>query len=334
MFKFVTRMMRKNKDHAEYHLPSDNPEINPILVEEDGEDVTMEEVAVLNSSLLTPVMPDDPAGLSYRTRAIVEMKTGLADLGEHIRLLGQRLQAQSIGQGRLIEALSGLPETLRAVLPQGEDQTRALAALKLALDEQTDANRHFVQALKPLPRFIEAAASLPETAKQQLQALTELTRQFESSNLEARRQGEQVRVLIETLHEDSGQQTEQVKQAVQELAVIQKGQLKAATIAAKAAELARRSQRRYHAENAAAREQLASGLRADQSRRLNSLNEQVRKAFRKQFAVAGAAVGAAALAITFAVLLATGVIRLSPAQPDANTVEQTTQGATETLVQR
>ena len=149
MFKKLTRMFRKKTVEETYELPSDNPEINPILVEDDDE-IPPEEVVMLNSRLLAPVNPMDPSSMSVRTRAVVEMKNGLTDLGQHIRMLGQRLHAQSMGQSKLIEALSNLPEVLKDVLPNADEQNRALGALKLAMDEQTDANRTFVDALKRL----------------------------------------------------------------------------------------------------------------------------------------------------------------------------------------
>src|SRR5688572_24956332 len=83
MFQFVTRLFRKQPAEVEqYHLPSDDPGLNPIVVEE-TEDIPMEEVVALNSRLLAPVNPLDPANMSARSRAVVEIKTGLNDLGDH-----------------------------------------------------------------------------------------------------------------------------------------------------------------------------------------------------------------------------------------------------------
>lgn len=302
MFKKLTRMFRKKQEESTYELPSDNPEINPILVEDDDE-IPPEEVVMLNSRLLAPVNPNDPSSMSVRTRAVVEMKNGLNDLGSHIRMLGQRLHAQSMGQAKLIEALSNLPETLKDVLPNAEEQNRALGALKLALDEQTDANRTFVDALKPLPQFVSTMANLPETAKKQMWAINELTKQLEEGNTQAKEQGEQVKVTVE------------------ELAKYQKAQLKQAALAVKSNELARRSQRRHHAEISRSQQSRLTALQRDQSRYFNRIDEHFKRSARTQFILTGAAGVIAIAALTFAVLMAGGVIDIGgkQAQPTAET---------------
>ncbi|MBZ0138041.1 MAG: hypothetical protein K8I27_16920 [Planctomycetes bacterium] len=320
MFKKLTRMFRKKTSHeAPYELPSDNPELNPILVEDDDE-IPSEEVVMLNSRLLAPVNPMDPAGMSVRTRAVVEMKNGLTDLGSHIRMLGQRLHAQSMGQAKLIEALSNLPATLKDVLPNPEEQNRALGALKLALDEQTDANRTFVDALKPLPQFVSSMANLPETAKKQMWAINELTKQLEEGNTQAREQGDQVKVMVETLAQSNGQKSEELQKTVEELTRFQKAQLKQAALAVKSNELARHSQRRHHTEIARNQQSRLTTLQRDQSRYFNRLEEHFKRSARNQYALTGVAVLLAVTALTFAALIATGVVSLGDKNPQ-NTAE-------------
>ena len=325
MFKFVTRMFKKKQAEAEpYQLPSDDPELNPILVEEDGDEIPAEEVVMLNSRLLAPVNPLDPANMSVRTRAVVEMKNGLTDLGQHVRMLGQRLHAQSMGQSRLIEALATLPATLKEVLPNVEEQNRALGALKLALDEQSEANRTFVDALKPLPQFVQATANLPETVKKQMWAINELTRQLEEGNSQAREQSEQVKVMVETLSQGNDAKAAELKSAVEEMNKFQKAQLKQAALAVKSSELARRSQRRHQTEIARSQQSRLSAMQHDQSRHFNRIEEHFRRSSRAQFALTGVAVMLAVAAMTFAMLMVTGVIELPQhAQPTAETLERT-----------
>ncbi|MHC4839871.1 MAG: hypothetical protein ACYTDT_02780, partial [Planctomycetota bacterium] len=203
MFKFVTKMFRKKPQpeavESTYELPSDDPEINPVLVQEIGDSVQLQEVASLNSQLLAPVTPNAPSAMSVRTRAVFEMNNGIQDLSDHVRSLGQRLHAQSMGQAKLVEVLTGLPSILKEALPDKHEQNNALAALKLAMDEQNNNNKAFVDALKPLPKFVEAAANLPETARKQMWAMNELTKQLETSNDEAREQSSQVKLMVETI---------------------------------------------------------------------------------------------------------------------------------------
>lgn len=319
MFKKLTRMFRKKHEEDVYELPSDNPEINPILVEDDDE-IPPEEVVMLNSRLLAPVNPNDPSSMSVRTRAVVEMKSGLNDLGAHIRMLGQRLHAQSMGQAKLIEALSNLPETLKEVLPNAEEQNRALGALKLALDEQTEANRTFVDALKPLPQFVSTMANLPETAKKQMWAINELTKQLEEGNSQAKEQGEQVKVMVETLAAANGQKSEELQKTVEELTKFQKAQLKQAALAVKSSELARRSQRRHHTEIARSQQSRLNSMQRDQSRYFNRIEEHFKRSARTQLVLTGAAGLIAIAALTFAVLMGSGVIEIGgKAQPTAET---------------
>ncbi|MEZ5993638.1 MAG: hypothetical protein R3E76_14990 [Planctomycetota bacterium] len=317
MFKFVTRMFKKDETAQQeetYELPSDNPEVNPILVEDDGEEIPAEEVVMLNSRLLAPVNPLDPANMSVRTRAVVEMKTGLNDLGSHIRMLGQRLHAQSMGQARLIEALSSLPATLQQVLPNIEEQNRVLGAMKLALDEQSESNHTFVEALKPLPQFVSAVANLPETAKKQMWAINELTKQLEDGNSQTREQSEQVKVMVETLTQSNEAKADELKNAVGELSKFQKAQLKQAALAVKSNELARRSQRRHHSEVARTQQGRLSAMQRDQSRHFNRIEEHFKRTSRAQFAMTGVAVALAVAALTFATLLVTGTVKLPTTQ--------------------
>lgn len=320
MFKKLTRMFRKKQEEPTYELPSDNPEINPILVEDDDE-IPPEEVVMLNSRLLAPVNPNDPSNMSVRTRAVVEMKTGLNDLGAHIRMLGQRLHAQSMGQTKLIEALSNLPGVLKEVLPNAEEQNRALGAMKLALDEQTDANRTFVEALKPLPQFVTSMANLPETAKKQMWAINELTKQLEEGNSQAREQGDQVKVMVETLAEANGEKSEELQKTVEELTKFQKAQLKQAALSVKSSELARRSQRRHHSEVARTQQSRLTAMQRDQSRYFNRIDEHFRRSARTQLVLTAAAGLIAIAALTFAVLMGGGVIDFGgkKAQPTAET---------------
>jgi hypothetical protein len=313
MLKLVTRMFKKNTDTEptteDYQLPTDDPEVNPILVEDDGDEVPHEEVASLNSQLLAPVNKAiDPAGLSVRTRAVVEMQHGLTDLASHIRVLGQRLHAQSMGQSKLIEALTELPDTIKEVLPDMEEQTKALAAVKLALDEQSDANRTFIDALKPLPEFVKSAADLPETARKQIVALNELTKKLDEGNKGTLAQSEQVKVMVETIAQESGKSAEEVKSVVSNLTKLQKAQLKQAALAVKSNELARRSQRRHHSEISRNQQNRLAAMQRDQSRHFNRIEEHFKRNSRKQFAVTGAAVVLAVAAVAFAMLMATGVI--------------------------
>lgn len=317
MFKFVTRMFKKSETEAQeapYQLPSDDPEVNPILVEDDGDEIPAEEVVMLNSRLLAPVNPLDPSNMSVRTRAVVEMKTGLNDLGSHIRMLGQRLHAQSMGQAKLIEALSILPATLQQVLPNMEEQNRVLGAMKLALDEQSESNHIFVEALKPLPTFVAAVANLPETAKKQMWAINELTKQLEDGNNHTREQSEQVKVMVETLTQSNDTKADELKNAVGELSKYQKAQLKQAALAVKSSELARRSQRRHQADISRTQQNRLSTIQRDQSRHFNRIEEHFKRTSRMQFAMTSIAVVLAVAALTFATLLATGTVKLPGTQ--------------------
>lgn len=326
MLKFVTKMWKKKEDEEietqeGYELPSDNPELNPVLVEDDGEEIPEEEVVTLNSRLLAPVNPLDTSGMSVRTRAIVEMKNGLSDLGGHIRMLGQRLHAQSMSQAKLVDALSGLPDTLKQVLPNVEEQTKALAALKMAMDEQTDANRVFVDALKPLPKFVETAGKLPEAAKEQMKAISKLTAQLEQGNLSSQEHSEQVKVLVETLNDSSNAKSEEMKDAVEKLTKYQKAQLKQAALAVKTGELARRSQRRHQSEMQRTQANRLANMQRDQSRHFNRIEEHFKRNSRKQFVMTGVAAVVAVAAIAFAALLVTGVVDLKGT--DLNTTPAT-----------
>ncbi len=320
MLKFITRLFRKRSSSQpldKYELPSDNPDSNPVIVvDEDGVDVT--EVASINSRLLASVDSCGMPGMSVRTRALVEMKNGFQDLATHIRSLGQRLHSQSLGQSRLIETLSKLPTMLREVIPNGEDQTRALCALKIALDDQASANQIMIESLKPLPAFVSAVCDLPIAAKQQVVALDELTKELERTNNEARTQSDQVKVMVESLVTNEKDKSEELKTAVQSLEQYQQAQLKAAQMQLKSAEMTRRSQRRHHVEVSRKQAEQLAALNREQGRYFSRMEDQMGKSARRMLWVAGSAVGVAVVSMLIAALLATGVIDLglgNPAQP-------------------
>lgn len=266
MLSFITRLFKKRPAsmRVNYVLPSDNPDDNPVFVA-DGDSVELTEVASLNSRLLAPVDPMGMGGVSVRTRALIEMKNGFQDLATHVRSLGQRLHSQSMGQSRLIETLTKLPTMLREVIPNGEDQTRALASLKVALDEQACANQIVIEALKPLPAFVTAVCDLPIAAKQQVVALDELTRELERTNNEARTQSEQVKVMVESLVTNEKGKSEELKEAVVRLEEYQKAQLTGVQAQAQAADAQRRSQRRHHVESRASRPSIWPRLTASRA---------------------------------------------------------------------
>jgi len=299
MFKRITGWFRRKSPASvalpQYVLPSDDPEISPIPVE-DASDVQMAEVASLNSRLLSPVSADS-AGWSVRTRAVVEMKNGLGDLGSHVRSLGQRLQAQTMGQQRLLEALTNLPLMLRDVIPSGEEQTKALAAMKLALDEQADANRQFVDALKPLPEFVRAAANLPETARKQMWALEKLTEQLEAGNQQATEHGQQVKVLVESLTENNGQNAQQMQGMVEQLTRFQRAQLKQQAAALRGGQAALASQRKHQIEMEKSQQSRLSAIAHTQAQSLHRLEENFRRSTRMQLVVTAAAALLAILAL-------------------------------------
>ncbi|KAA0213185.1 hypothetical protein EDM80_08495 [bacterium] len=314
MLKFITRFFRKrgNSDtpvRDNYVLPSDNPDQNPVIVmDEDGIDLT--EVASLNSRLLAPVDSLGLSGMSVRTRALIEMKNGFTDLSTHIRSLGQRLHAQSLGQSRLIETLTKLPTMLREVIPNGEEQTKALAALKVALDEQACANQVVIESLKPLPAFVQAVCELPQAARQQVVALDELTRELERTNNEARTQSEQVKVMVESLVTNEKGKSEELKEAVSRMEQFQQAQLAGVQVQAKAAEATRRSQRRHHLEVARKQAEQLASLNREQGRYFARMEEHMHKSARRMMWVAGSAVGLAIISTLVAVLFATGMLDL------------------------
>jgi hypothetical protein len=324
MLNFMTKMFRKKDDTTEhYTLPSDDPEINPILVEDTGEDLALDEVASLNSQLLMPTPQIDAAGMSVRTRAVVEMKHGLNDLASHIRVLGQRLHAQSMGQTKLIEALSNLPHTIKEAVPGVEEQTNALAAVKLALDDQTRASRTFIEALRPLPQFMQAVSKLPEAAQQQMLAITELTRQLDEGNRATKEQGEQVRVMVEKLTTQGEERSVQVKEAVTVMTKLQKAQLKQAALAAKAQEASRASQRRRHTEMVETQQQRLTAMQRDQGRHFGRIEEHFRRSSKRQIAFTGAAVGLAVGSLVLAVMVMTGLVKLPVGEATPTAVQET-----------
>jgi chromosome segregation ATPase len=328
MFKLVTRMFRKKTDKpaADYQLPTDDPEVNPILVEDDGEELAPQEAATLNSQLLVPINTLDPAAMSVRTRAIVEMKNGLGDLASHIRVLGQRLHAQSMGQSKLIEALTRLPQTIKDVIPSGEAQTNALAAMKIALEDQSNANRQFVDAMKPLPEFMKSVANLPETARKQMWAITQLTEQLDRSNDAVKEQGDQVKVMVEKLASGNDERSAELSATLEQLANLQKTQVKQTTLAVKSSELARKSQRRHQTEALTTQQTRLAAMQRDQSRHFNRIEEHFKTSARRQFAMTAVAVGLAIGAVTLAVLMATGTIKLTDTSP-VRTAETPTERA-------
>lgn len=335
MLSFITRIFKKRpvSMRVNYVLPSDNPDANPVLVN-DGDSIEIAEVASLNSRLLAPVDPMGLGGVSVRTRALIEMKNGFQDLSTHIRSLGQRLHAQSLGQSRLIETLTKLPTMLREVIPNGEDQTRALASLKVALDEQACANQIVIEALKPLPAFVTAVCDLPIAAKQQVVALDELTRELERTNNEARTQSDQVKVMVESLITSETGKSEELKEAVTRLEEYQKAQLAGVQAQAQAAEAQRRSQRRHHVEVARKQAEHLASLNREQGRYFTRMEEQMSKSARRMMWVAGSAVGAAVVAVMFAVLMATGVINLSDEPKVAAPLEKAPRHAGDAVVMK
>lgn len=321
MLQRITRWFRRSKPAAQvsapYELPSDDPSISPIVVEERDE-VQLAEVASLNSALLSRVMPD-PAGVSVRTRAVVEIKSGLEDLGSHVRSLGQRLQAQTMSNARLIEALSNLPQMLREVIPSSEEQNRVLAAMKMAMDEQSEANRQFIDALKPLPEFVKAAADLPETARKQVAALEQMTSQLEQGNNAAREQGEQVKVMVETLAQQNADKGQQVQGMVENLARYQRAQLRQQVNALKAGQEALASQRRHQAELERTQQSKLNLIQREQAQNFLRLEEHFRTGARRQLVITGIAAALAIGALVFVALLASGVFRGEKPAPQAET---------------
>jgi hypothetical protein len=311
MLQRITRWFRRGKAdrtvEQPYVLPSDDPEVSPIIVEEPDE-VHLAEVASLNSALLARITPD-ASGMSVRTRAVVEIKSGLEDLGSHVRSLGQRLQAQTMSNARLIEALSNLPQMLREVIPNGEEQNRALCAMKLALDEQTEANRHFVEALKPLPEFVRAAGNLPETARKQMWAMEQLTEQMEKGNLAAQAQSEQVKVMVETLAQQETAKGAQVQGMVEQLTRFQRAQLRQQVNALKAGQEAMASQRRHQAELERTQQSKLNMIQREQGQNFLRLEEHFKSNARRQMAITGIAAALAIGALVFVALLATGLFK-------------------------
>ena len=164
-------------------------------------------------------------------------------------------------------------------------------------------------------------ANLPETAKKQMWAINELTKQLEEGNTQAREQGDQVKVMVETLTQTNGKKSEELQKTVEDLTKYQKAQLKQAALAVKSNELARRSQRRHHSEVARTQQSRLTAMQRDQSRYFNRIEEHFKRSARTQFVLTGAAGLVAIAALTFAVLMGSGVIKLGgdKAQPTAET---------------
>jgi 3-oxoacyl-(acyl-carrier-protein) synthase len=151
-------------------------------------------------------------------------------------------------------------------------------------------------------------------------AINELTKQLETGNSQAIEHSEQVKVMVETLAQANGQKSEELQKTVEELTKFQKAQLKQAALAVKSSELARRSQRRHHSEIARTQQSRLSTMQHDQSRYFNRIEEHFKRSARTQFILTGAAGLIAIAALTFAVLMGSGVIDLgSKAQPTAGT---------------
>ncbi|MCC6573650.1 MAG: hypothetical protein IT462_07655 [Planctomycetes bacterium] len=324
--KFITRLFKKpvtvakdiGEDTVVYMLPSDNPAMNPLQIHEAEGVIGAEDVATLNSRLLAPV---GGAGVSVRTRALVEMKNGFQDLASHVRGLGQRLHAQTLGQSRLIETLTALPTLLQQMIPNGEEQNRALAALKMAMDEQADAHRVFVDALRPLPDFINAVASMPAQAQQQINALSRLTDQLEQNGLETKAQSDQVRVMVENISVANQQANARADAQAQTLQNFQRANLKGVSLQLKSAELGRKSMRRYHQDMARRNSAQMAALQREQGRYFNRLEEHVGRVARRssQMAFVGAIMGV--IGLVFTVLMMTGAIRLGGPSPSPTVVE-------------
>jgi chromosome segregation ATPase len=232
-----------------------------------------------------------------------------------------------MSNARLIEALTGLPQMLREVIPSSEEQTRALAAMKLALDEQAEANRQFVEALKPLPEFVRAAANLPETARKQMWALEQLTSQLEQGSNAAREQGEQVKVMVETLVQQNAEKGAQVQGMVENLARYQRAQLRQQVNALKAGQEALASQRRHQAELERAQQSRLNLIQRQQAQSFERLEEHFRSGARRQMVITGIAAVLAIGALVFAALVASGVFGGSKPAPQAEAERRIPAGA-------
>lgn len=338
MFKFVTKIFSKKKTTEDtedvslnYELPSDDPGVNPVLIQEVGDSIQLQEVASLNSQLLAPAQIDG-SGMSVRTMAVFEMKNGIHDLSDHVRALGQRLHAQSMGQAKLVEVLTGLPAILKDALPDKHAQNNALGALKLAMDEQNNSNKAFVDALKPLPKFVEAAANLPETARKQMWAMNELTKQLEESNDEAREQSKDVKLMVETIVEQNGEKADQVKKVVENLTKYQKAQLKQAALTLKSSEVARKQAGKHQQQVQRGQQNRMASMQRDQSRHFNRIEEHFKRSSRRQLMATGLAVGLAVVATTFAALVATGIIDFGGEAKAPVAVEQSDRAGTDNTV--
>jgi hypothetical protein len=164
MFGSITRWLRrKPSDEVEgrYVLPSDDPELSPITITD-------------QSAELLPAECELPleAAPSASARNVAAVQDGLAELASQVRTLGQRVQAQAIGNARLLEALNALPTALRDAMPGGTDHTLALNAMRDALAENAGTNSRLCEALTPLQHL----AAMPAKAEAQLDALQQVAR--------------------------------------------------------------------------------------------------------------------------------------------------------------
>lgn len=164
MFGSITRWLRrKPSDEVEsrYVLPSDDPELNPITISDESAELLPAEIEPLSA----------PAP-SASARTVAAVQDGLAELASQVRTLGQRVQAQAIGNARLLEALNALPTALRDAMPGGADHTGALNAMRDALAENASTHSRLCEALTPLQHL----AAMPAKAEAQLETMKQVAR--------------------------------------------------------------------------------------------------------------------------------------------------------------
>lgn len=164
MFGALTRWIKRKPAKMAgqaYVLPSDDPELNPVTVLDDGDDVAASE-----ASIDSPLAANggDASG-SARTRAVAEVREGLGELGAQLRALGQRIQAQTMGQAKLLEALAALPALLREATPGGAAQVLEQVANRVEAGQRETALQ--VRAL------VEGLAAQDAQRAAQVQGLVE-----------------------------------------------------------------------------------------------------------------------------------------------------------------
>jgi hypothetical protein len=161
MFGSISRWLRRRSaDEAagRYVLPSDDPELSPITITD-------------QSAELLPAECELPleAAPSASVRTVAAVQDGLAELASQVRTLGQRVQAQAMGNARLLEALQDLPNSLRSAMPGGADHSGALDAMREAMAASAASTARLCEALAPL-------RDLPAKATEQLTAMRQVAR--------------------------------------------------------------------------------------------------------------------------------------------------------------